>query len=658
MRRYPDTAVPYLIAVLFVGIAAHLAFLPWWINLWFFSSMGYLYVAFKNVWKLPPKWVVICLTLLSFFLIIISAGRTFDNEAGIGLLCLMASLKPFEINSRRDRMITVFLAYFMVLSGLFFSTTILMTVYMVAAIVVITGLLICMNHPDESLTDAMKRSAVITVQAVPLMLILFFIFPRIQGSLWGLQKSPSAVSGFSTTLSPGTVTGIVKDNAVAFRVEFPEERPGFNELYWRGIVFQQFNGRKWQALKNPVPGRPNLKGSRKFSYVLTMAPGSSKWMFVLDIPTVAPFGTTLYADNTVTLSRQSYKAKRYLFDSFLDYNTGALSAWEDISLSLPKIGDPQSRALAKKLFSRSGSPEEYADKVLQMFEEEMFYYTLNPPVSQIDIIDDFLFNTKKGYCGHYASSFVFLMRAAGVPARIVGGYMGGQMNPYGDYMIVKQSDAHAWAEVWLENRGWVRYDPTAAVAPERVEKGISEALSADEVPSFITTARSGMISRFLNKVYLGWDAANYEWDTKIIGYTSRHQKRLFRKFGFDIKSGKNWLFMLVGGVGLMSLIILAGNYMLTRQSRLSKDPVFRYYVLFIKKMEKVGIKKETGVGPVDYAKYAAEQRPDIKSDILGITRLYTLLRYSDKKDDAGLLSDFRKMVKRFKPGRLDIASRK
>ena len=651
MSKYPDSATPCLIPALLVGFIPHTIVLPWWINIWCLLMWGYLFLAFKTGRKLPSKWFRLCLTLIAFSLILIKAGRTFDNEAGIGLLCLMASLKPFEINGHRDRMITIFLSYFMVISGLFFSNSIAMTINMVVSVVIITGLLVCINNPQARLRSAMKLSTAITVQAVPLMLVLFFIFPRIHGSLWGVQKRPSAVSGFSTTLSPGSVTGIVKNNAVAFRVEFKNNRPTYNNLYWRGIVFQQFDGQEWRALNNPVKAIRPVSGSRKVAYNAQIEPGASKWLFVLDLPVAPPAGTTLWADNTIALTRHAIKTNRYDFESFLDYNTGPLNDWEKVSLMLPETGNLQSRKRAKELFSQSGSPKEYADRMLQVFEEEMFYYTLNPPLPGKDIIDDFLFNSKKGYCGHYASAFVFMMRAAGVPARIVGGYMGGEMNPFGDYMIIKQSDAHAWAEVWFENRGWVRYDPTAAVAPERVEKGISEALSLDEVPSFITTPGSGFIKRFINNMMLGWDAANYQWDTKIIGYTFSQQKRLLEKFGFNFKSGRSVLLLLCSAAVILALFIFVYNLGLNLKSDKTGDPVLHLYSLFIKKMDKAGIKNQAGIGPVDYAKMAVEKRPDIMTEINGITHLYILLRYGSKQADTTLFEDFRRMVKKFKPGR-------
>ncbi len=284
MTKNADSATLSLIAALLVGIVPHIIIIPWWINIWCFSLWGYLFFAYRFSWKLPSKIIRSCLTFIAFMLILFSMGRTFNNESGIGLLCLMASLKPFEINSLRDRMITIFLAYFMVISGLFFSTSIPMTGYMIVSVVIITGLLIRINHPEEPFWRTMKLSAGITAQAVPLMLILFFVFPRLQGSLWGVQKRASAVSGFSTTLTLGTVSRIVKNNAVAFRVEFKSEQPLYNELYWRGIVLRRLPGRsgKRSNIFHGSPGR--FPAAERSPIPALLIPGSPNGFLSLICP--------------------------------------------------------------------------------------------------------------------------------------------------------------------------------------------------------------------------------------------------------------------------------------------------------------------------------------------------------------------------------------
>ncbi len=649
MKKYADPGTPILVTALLVGIAAHAPFIPWWINLWCFSLWVYLLLAHRYSLQLPPKLVRIGLTIIAFTAIFMSTGRSFSNDAGIKLLCLMASLKPFEINNHRDRMITIFLAYFMVVSSLFFSTTIPMTLYMVVSVIIITGLLIRINHNEIPLTATMKLAGIITVQAIPLMLILFFLFPRLQGNFWGIHQRKTGITGFSSTLSPGSVSGIVKNKAVAFRATFEGKKPDYKDLYWRGIVFQYFTGKQWKARRYTPQAVQPVQGRLPVSYKVFLEPGNSTWIFALDLPGNIPAGTRLLADNTLVSKRTTLKKTSYDLISYIDYTTGPMDSWETLTRQLPDYGNPKSRELALRLFDESVSPAEYISRVINFFSENEFYYTLNPPIPGQDGIDDFLFKDMKGYCEHYASAFVFLMRAAGVPARIVGGYMGGEQNPYGNYLIVRQSDAHAWAEVWLKNKGWVRVDPTSAVAPERVETGISSALPQNEISGFFTTDQSGGLAKLFQNLELSWDAVNYHWDTKIIGYTLKRQENLLGKLGFNFKSLKNVLLVIAGGLGAIVILLLIFFLRLRTTITRYEDPVFGLYRSFTKKLKTVGITKPSWSGPLDFAEKAISQRPDMTAEINGITRLYILIRYGGKQDHPQLQTDFRKLVKTFKP---------
>ncbi len=649
MKKYADQSTPNLVAALLIGIAAHVPFIPWWINLWCFSLWAYLLLAHKYSWRLPPKPVHLSLTIIAGTTIVIFAGRTFSNNAGIGLLCLTASLKPFEIKNHRDRMITIFLAYFMVISSLFFSTTIPMTIYMAISVVVITGLLIRINHNEIPLASTIRLAGIITAQAIPLMLILFFLFPRLQGNFWGIHQRNKGITGFSSTLSPGSISGLVKNNAVAFRASFVKNKPDYKNLYWRGIVFQYFTGKEWTIEKHTPQAFKPVQGGMSVSYRISMEPESSRWIFALDLPGKKPPGMSLLADNTLVSKRATLKKTNYDLISYIEYNTGPMGSWETISRQLPESGNPKSRKLALRLFAQSDSQSEYVNRVIDFFTDNEFYYTLNPPIPGEDGIDDFLFKDMKGYCEHYASAFVFLMRAAGVPARIVGGYMGGEQNPYGNYLIVRQSDAHAWAEVWFETKGWVRFDPTAAVVPERIEEGTSAALPQNEITEFFTTNRSGVFTRLFQKLELSWDAVNYHWDTKIIGYTITRQKNLLAKLGFKLKTFKNVLLLILAGGGSIVLLILIFFIRLRSVTGKHDDPVHNIYLIFTKKLKKIGITRPPWIGPWEFAKKATSQRPDITAEINGITRLYTLIRYGGQRNDSQLFTDFRKMVKTFKP---------
>lgn len=649
----PDSGqFPAVIAALAVALLPHTLRLPPWIVIWCAALWGYGMLVSRHGWRRPGRWARNGLALAGGMGALVSFGHTVGGDAFAALLAVMAGLKPLEMTTHRDRMVTAFLAYFIVITSLFVYENLAMTLYMGLSVLITTSVLIRMNHPDGNLRRHLRLSGVIMVQALPLTLVLFLLFPRIQGSLWGVPGDTQATSGFSDTLRMGQVSRMVQSDEIAFRAQFQEEVPDQRRLYWRGIVFYHFDGRNWQwKLRAPLPMEP-LEGEAPATYTIGLEPHRDRWLFALDLPATDPQMARLFPDYTLMRRGRVRRKLHYRLTSLMVYNTGPLHRRDRAAaLELPPNENPRSRALARRWAEERGHPRAIVDAALEMIREERFVYTLSPPPLGADPIDAFLFDTRRGYCEHYASAFAFLMRAAGVPARVVGGYQGGTRNPYGSYVTVRQSDAHAWVEVYLEGEGWVRVDPTAAVAPDRIERGVAAALAPGEAPDFLSDGRFGGDFRLWRAIRDGWDAVNIGWDMWFAGYAFEQQQSLLRKIGIDLRSWKGPVRALLLTLALAGLFTLGFGLRIFRKPRETADPVREIYALFCRKLARVGLVRDPHDGPVAFADRIASLRPDLDSAARGIIDRYVRFRYGGAGYGEADIEAFRRSVRRFQPDR-------
>ncbi|MGH8538961.1 MAG: transglutaminaseTgpA domain-containing protein, partial [Stenotrophobium sp.] len=512
-----------LITVLALVIAPHVLHLPLWETLLIGAVMGWRVLAALRQWPLPRTIPRAVITFASFGGVYASFHGISGQSAGTALLCVMAALKLLEMRARRDVMIVVLLMYFILVTHFLFSQEIWTVAYLLASAVAITALLMDCNHTGESLPAGMllRRGGIMVAQALPLMLMMFILFPRIPGPLWGIPSDTGAGrSGLSDSMMPGDIENLILSDAVAFRVRFVGKAPPPDQRYWRGPVFDFFDGRGWKPSAASQWMRPD---SATFSgeatgYQIILEPTQQKWLFALDLPTLAtlPSGMALHGAYVLMADKPVRERLMYQLRSYPHYQLQAQlnPAERAVTLQLPFRSDPRARALAQQWRDQNPGDAQIVQRALAMYRSEPFYYTLHPPKLGADSVDEFLFDTRRGFCEHYASSFTFLMRAAGIPARVVTGYQGGEKNEVGGYYIVHQYDAHAWSEVWLAGQGWVRVDPTAAVAPNRVEQGLASALTAAEgLPGFLTRR-----SQILIDLSARWDWVNDRWNRWVLAY--------------------------------------------------------------------------------------------------------------------------------------------
>jgi transglutaminase-like putative cysteine protease len=632
----------WLIAGVALVAAPHTPRLPWWLN---------LIALILVVWRLhlgwgertlPRKWLLTLVVVGGTFGVFFTYRTIFGRDSGVALLVLFLSLKLLETNRQRDAVVLILLAYFLALTNFFYSQTLPTAGLMLVSVLVNTASLVNFVAPGRALRANLKTAGVLLGQAVPVMLILFFLFPRVQGPLWGLpQDAYSAVTGLSDSMSPGLISRLSQSDAIAFRVKFQGEAPRKPQLYWRGPVFWQFDGRTWRAgefrpfapLKFEASGAP-------YDYEVTLEPHNQHWLFALELAAKLPPNANVTTDH-VLISRPPVRARvRYDMRSYTSFiNRGADEADETRrALQLPRGFNPRARELAQSWAAGAASGAAVTEKALSYFREQEFFYTLEPPLLGVNSVDQFLFDSKRGFCEHYASSFVFLMRAAGVPARVVTGYQGGEINPVDGYMVVRQSDAHAWAEVWLRGRGWVRVDPTAAVSPARVESGVAAAVPAtDPLPLL---ARTSLI--WLLEARYNWEALANKWNQLVLGYNPERQREFLSGLGMNEPSFENMTMMLFWGVG--GLLALLAAWLLRRIR--TSDPVQRLWLRFCAKLARKGSPRSPHEGPADFIARAAARHPDEAARINVIGERYIALRYGELADPR-LLAELRMLVREF-----------
>lgn len=641
-----DLSLTNLTAILLslgMVMAPHAVHLPTWIPaLVAVVLLARFYFGWQHR-KLPNKWLLIAVALACTAGIALSYRTLYGRDVGVAILTVMMALKVMEMSRPRDTMAVVLLAYFLVVTNFFYSQSIPTALYMLLVVWVITATMIGLQHQAgrPRLGLVLRHAATIILQGVPIMLALFLLFPRVQGPLWGLpQINFSAKSGLSESMAPGDVSSLSLSDDVAFRVLFEKQPKQPSQLYWRGPVLWNYDGRTWRpGLNLTAPGPAVEALGPPLRYTVTMEAHDRYWMFAVDLPLVVPQGAYLTTDFQLLSRRIVRERLRYDMQSAPQYRIGVDESPGTLRLALrlPPEVSPRARALAAQWRAQAGSDRDIVSRALGLFREQPFAYTLDPPKLDADPVDQFLFDTRSGFCEHYASAFTFLMRAAGIPARVVTGYLGGEVNPVDDYVIVRQSDAHAWSEVWLPGDGWVRVDPTAAVSPLRIERGLAAAVPEIERPLL---ARNSF--DWLKQARFAWDAVANTWNQWVLGYNPDRQMRFLAQFGLADVTWQNMVIILTAVSGI--IILTLSLVLLFRLNTQRPDPVQRAYLSYCDAMAKRGATRKPSEGPRDFAARVSMQFPEFRETAQKISDLYVSLRYGGG-DKFGKLQALRDAVR-------------
>lgn len=633
-----------LVASILLVIAPHAEHLPpWLVVLCLILHCWRAYLAYSGN-PLPLRWLLFALTVASVGGILLEYRTLFGREAGVALLIILVSLKLMEMRAARDATLLIYLGCFIIITNFFYSQSIPTALYMLFTLLLILATWLHLHTGSLPLRPRLRIAALLLLQAIPLTLLLFVLFPRVQGPLWGMPQDAYSSSGLTDNMAPGTLSKLSLSQAVAFRVNFRDAAPPREQMYWRGPVLWDFDGVTWRAGMRVRSKVPQLQDkSSPFDYTVTLEPHNKSWLFALEMPDSLSVAHVMTDDFQMHARRPVTSRIRYTAKSHLSYRANVEEVPYQLqrALALPPNLNPRARKLAAEWRANLRGDDAVIRAAFTRFNREGFVYTLEPPLLGTDGVDDFLFETRQGFCEHYASAFVFLMRAAGIPARVVTGYQGGEANITGGYTIVRQSDAHAWAEVWLKERGWLRIDPTAAIAPTRLQNGLTAAIPDSPALPFMARTQAS----WLLKLRFNLDMLNHEWNQWVLGYDSERQFAFLSRLGMEDISWQKLAINLLIGVallaGLFALLLLRHLY--TRTS----DAAQKLYLRFCRKLARSGVVRAAHEGAQDFAARATTAHPQHAAAIHRITASYLALRY-ERQPDTGDLATLRREIAAFK----------
>jgi transglutaminase-like putative cysteine protease len=635
----------------------HSLHLPAWVSLLCLATLAWRALITLGGRRMPSSMLVLPLAGAAMLGVLQTYHTILGKDPGVAMLVMLVAFKMLEMHARRDLFVVVFLCFFLALTNFFYSQSIGTALMIGLAVLALVTTQLSFQYAGKvpSLGRRVRVAGTVLLLAMPLALAMFVVFPRVQGPLWSMPSDAnSARTGMSDNMSPGNFSSLAQSEAVVFRAHFTDAAPDQAQLYWRAMVLGAFDGRTWTRTR---PNRSPWSVSSRTAglvttghtvrYDVTLEPLGTRWLYVLEMPRRTPdMGMdTARMSPELELSTVVPIEQRLRYDavSSIGYTFQGGTDLPDAArwLQLPPGRNPRTLAAGRALAAQ-GDPLQRVNAVLTRFRNEPFSYTLEPPLLGNEPVDEFLYDTRSGFCEHYSSAFVVLMRAAGVPARVVTGYQGGDINPVDGYMTVRQSDAHAWAEVWLGTLGWVRVDPTAAVAPDRIRRSLASAIpprpplgieGLDGLINF-TTDRDGVLAQLRYRL----SAVNNGWNQWVLNYTPERQRSVVNSLSSGLT---NWRSLLLLAA---SLLLLWGAQLLRVRRR--TDPIDALYSTLCKRLAQQGYARLPDEGPTAYAARLANAplAPARHDAIAAFLRCYSAYRYGPAAPAPGLYAKMKNLL--------------
>lgn len=648
--------VRWTLIALGMAILPHLAKVPFWLSI---ALIVLVFWRWRESRQHPykPPWMLIrvIITLAGIAGVYLAHGGLLGRRAATTLLMVMLVLKLLELSRPRDGRLVVSTGFFLTATHFLFNQDLIYLPWMLLCAV--TGVAALRQLHDDSLNlvntksigllehgpQLVRIAGRILFLAIPLSLALFILFPRLATPLWGIPEyALDGKSGLSDSMRPGRIQQMFLDDSPAFRATFEGQAPISSELYWRGPVLWNFDGETWtqgyvqRADRDQIPA----PSAAKYRYEIQLEPHEQHWLFALDYPTQWPDDSFLTYEHQLVSRQPITSLTRYdiaTAPGFKDQPDHLPFHSKHRSLQIPRDSNPRTQELMQRWRQETPNNGALVQRAMNYFREQPFFYSLEaPPLGQHGV-DEFLFDLRIGYCEYYASAFVVMMRAAGIPARVVTGYLGGTYNSVGNYLLVRQSDAHAWAEVWLPGEGWTRMDPTAMVSPERVEQGASAALNYDY----------GWQSwQWVRHFSTSLDAVRNLWNQWVLSFDARRQERLLNPFGIDELKHQHLVLLLVVVLSAIGFVL---HLYLQRQRLRRKDPAQELYQRALRRLARVGLRKASTEGAEEFALRIQSVLSQGGSDWLLLTQDYYRARYANQAD---ALESLRQRCQSFRPVRL------
>jgi transglutaminase-like putative cysteine protease len=631
-----------LTTVMVLGV--HAQHLPWWLGAVLMVLLAARWWQRRQHVGRVPRWIKLPLLLLLTLAVTGTYGSIFGRAPGAALGVGLLVLKLLETETTRDVRVGVAFACFALMSALLFgqamTTTVVVALGLLPALATLRAL-----EPAQApigLPRTLLPGLLLLAAALPLTLLAFVLVPRLSSPLWGAPSPDQARTGLSDSMSPGNFTELLTDDSPALRVSFDGVPPPADLRYFRTYVMWNYDGRRWQRARDDGYPPAPVEAASSISYRVTLEPGKHRILPALDVPLNAPADASLHADHELIADKSVTNPFSYTLRSALRYHLQPeLDARSrQLGLRLPPGFNPRTHTLAAQWRKRYGTDDAAIVRAgLTLLHDGGFRYTLTPAPLGRNAVDDFLFNTREGFCEHYASSFTVLMRSAGIPARVVTGYQGGYWNKLGNYLLVRNSDAHAWTEVWLAGRGWVRADPTGAVRPERVTLGAAAAIG-DE--------RGWYHNDWLQGLRNHWDIVNRWWNQGVVGFDALRQRGLLTPFGVRDTDTRLLGILIAISSGLFMGLGLA--WALWRRQH--HDVLRETLRALERKLARRGIVRRPGEGPRRYLARAARALPAQRATLAQLSTDYLELRYAQDEPPPEPLRAFRRAVQDFRAARV------
>lgn len=643
----PARLLTALLVLLAALVAPHAANLNPLILAFFYTATLWRLIAQRRPDVMPRRWLLFLLLLLALVLVLATTGLSDGRLAGTALLVVMLGLKLLELRARRDIHVTIYLGYFLILTQFLYDQSLWLAGYLFLGAAALLSIQIGLNRVEIELRQQTRQTLAMLAAALPLALVLFLLFPRLQTPLWGINTG-GAVTGISDEMTLGNIGRLSQSDEVAFRVRFFDEVPDPAQRYWRGPVLWRTDGVRWTPGRQPVRDLPlGADDPLSIGYEIILEPTGEYWLFGLDVVTDAPSGTLLNSNYSLVSAQRVNQRFAYRLSSDPDFEMLTLTErGRAMALETPPAVSSRVRALVDGWRSDAGPgrPLVVVQKALDYFREQPFVYTLTPGELHGDAVDRFLFETRRGFCEHYAGSFALLMRLAGIPARVVIGYQGGEKNPHADHWVVRQSDAHAWTEVWLPERGWWRVDPTAAVAPARIEQPINPAASQESDRVVFRLEGQNLVGDLWRNAAWLVDAVDLGWHRWVVGFTADRQKSLLEMVGLrELKGLGLAIALTIGGALAVSLVYLVAQ--LPRGQK--RDPLPALWQRLLHKLQRAGVRAPPWQGPDTICRVAVAAYPKAADQLTAITRMYVQMRYG-RNADRDQIGALRKRINRLR----------
>lgn len=650
-RLIPLQALSVLLVSFFIVMLPHYGNVASWLMVFSVVLTFWRASIFKGWLGYPNKSLKTLLVVGSVAAFYFTYRQQFSVETAVAFFVLSVSLKLIEVKFTKDCYLFVFVLLYLCACQFLFSQSFLTALYQFAAAFIVLSVLFSLHKGRLSIPTQVRLFELLKLVAisVPLVIAIFMFFPRI-APLWSIPLSTGkAYTGISDSMSPGQIAELTQSSARAFRVSFSGQVPPKNQLYWRGLELDRLDGDTWRSsedLERSFLGRLDeirtFNTDGKPSYSVLIEPTNNRWAYALNNSSIASNNIVLgnrgfvrFKSNVIQPTRYKLSYEQNPLDGLPPVSNSPLAGFKQgLSRSeyarytqLPSSGNPKTREFVAQLVAQGLTSSELTQYLMQYFRAQPFYYTLRPPLAQDAFFDEFLFNNRRGFCAHYAGSLVYMLRLAGIPSRVIVGYQGGEINEQDGYLMVHQYDAHAWVDVWHDNVGWRRYDPTAMVAPDRIEKGLQEAVK--EEGSFLAD-NAFASARYNNIEFVRWmrlrlDAINYNWQKWVVGYDGQTQYDLLsRWFGAVSFQSLAVMMTIIGGIIVTVAFVMLGY----SKKRGPVDKVVLEFERFCKTLEKVGVKRAVGETPLQFTNRLIVLFPQQKSALEYLSRSFNTLRYS------------------------------